>query len=58
MNARFDDLKTRMDDMNANLNHRIDGLESRLTNRVSLWVTVVVAVAAVLLGFLFIHLRF
>lgn len=58
MNARFDDLKTRMDDMNTNLNHRMDGLESRLTNRVSLWVTVVVAVAAALLGFLFTHLRF
>jgi tetrahydromethanopterin S-methyltransferase subunit G len=58
-------LAKRIEDVNTHLNHRMDGLdkrmdgvEARLTHRLSIWITIVLAALTALLGFLFAHVRF
>lgn len=69
LSKRIEDVNTnlskRIEDVNINLNHRIDGvdkrmdrLDVRLVNRVSIWVTAIIAALTIILGFLLGHVHF
>ncbi len=69
LSKRMEDVNTnlskRIEDVNASLNRRIDGLDKRmdglagrLTNRVSIWVAVIAAIASAFLGHAFNRVHF